>query len=473
MSTVLTILYITLIATIFYVVLKERREPTETIAWILITLLVPIVGVIAYFLFGRSYRRSRQYSYSDETVNKRIMNICEIQLNEIDKQEYSELRHKNFVTLMLNNGNAPLGISNRIKILNNGYECFPYIFKDLQDAKEFIHIEVFGIESGQLFEKLLAILRERVQAGVEVRVIYDCVGSRALKRRDMRRMQKAGIKAYSYMPIWMPHFANKFNYRNHRKIIVIDGKVGYTGGMNIADRYLTGTKRGIWRDTQIRVEGQSVNLLNTIFVNDWSFVSNGELLYDDKYYPNSSISDILPMQIAISGPDSPHASIMQAYFAAIGSAKKYIYISTPYLLPNQAILTALQVAALSGVDVRILIPVRGDNILVAWAGYSYIDSLLEAGVSVYLYKKGFNHSKFFVIDDEMCSIGSANLDYRSFDIDFEVQAMIYDKGSSLELKSYFLKDLEDSELITVENWNDRPRISKIMEPLARLFGFLF
>ena len=473
MSTVLTILYITLIATIFYVVLKERREPTETIAWILITLLVPIVGVIAYFLFGRSYRRSRQFSYSDETVNKRIMNICEIQLNEIDKQEYSELRHKNFVTLMLNNGNAPLGISNRIKILNNGYECFPYIFKDLQDAKEFIHIEVFGIESGQLFEKLLAILRERVQAGVEVRVIYDCVGSRALKRRDMRRMQKAGIKAYSYMPIWMPHFANKFNYRNHRKIIVIDGKVGYTGGMNIADRYLTGTKRGIRRDTQIRVEGQSVNLLNTIFVNDWSFVSNGELLYDDKYYPNSSISDILPMQIAISGPDSPHASIMQAYFAAIGSAKKYIYISTPYLLPNQAILTALQVAALSGVDVRILIPVRGDNILVAWAGYSYIDSLLEAGVSVYLYKKGFNHSKFFVIDDEMCSIGSANLDYRSFDIDFEVQAMIYDKGSSLELKSYFLKDLEDSELITVENWNDRPRISKIMEPLARLFGFLF
>lgn len=473
MSTVLTILYITLIATIFYVVLKERREPTETIAWILITLLVPIVGVIAYFLFGRSYRRSRQFSYSDETVNKRIMNICEIQLNEIDKQEYSELRHKNFVTLMLNNGNAPLGISNRIKILNNGYECFPYIFKDLQDAKEFIHIEVFGIESGQLFEKLLAILRERVQAGVEVRVIYDCVGSRALKRRDMRRMQKAGIKAYSYMPIWMPHFANKFNYRNHRKIIVIDGKVGYTGGMNIADRYLTGTKRGIWRDTQIRVEGQSVNLLNTIFVNDWSFVSNGELLYDDKYYPNSSISDILPMQIAISGPDSPHASIMQAYFAAIGSAKKYIYISTPYLLPNQAILTALQVAALSGVDVRILIPVRGDNILVAWAGYSYIDSLLEAGVSVYLYKKGFNHSKFFVIDDEMCSIGSANLDYRSFDIDFEVQAMIYDKSSSLELKSYFLKDLEDSELITVENWNDRPRISKIMEPLARLFGFLF
>lgn len=473
MSTVLTILYITLIATIFYVVLKERREPTETIAWILITLLVPIVGVIAYFLFGRSYRKSRQFSYSDETVNKRIMNICEIQLNEIDKQEYSELRHKNFVTLMLNNGNAPLGISNRIKILNNGYECFPSIFKDLQDAKEFIHIEVFGIESGQLFEKLLAILRERVQAGVEVRVIYDCVGSRALKRRDMRRMQKAGIKAYSYMPIWMPHFANKFNYRNHRKIIVIDGKVGYTGGMNIADRYLTGTKRGIWRDTQIRVEGQSVNLLNTIFVNDWSFVSNGELLYDDKYYPNSSISDILPMQIAISGPDSPHASIMQAYFAAIGSAKKYIYISTPYLLPNQAILTALQVAALSGVDVRILIPVRGDNILVAWAGYSYIDSLLEAGVSVYLYKKGFNHSKFFVIDDEMCSIGSANLDYRSFDIDFEVQAMIYDKGSSLELKSYFLKDLEDSELITVENWNDRPRISKIMEPLARLFGFLF
>lgn len=473
MSTVLSVLYIILIATIFYVILKERRDPSETLAWILITLLVPVVGVICYIVFGRSYRRSKQFSYSDETVNRQIMDICELQLKEIDKQEYAELRFTNFVTLMLNNGNAPLGTANRLKILNNGCECFPALFADLQKANTFIHIEIFGIESGYLFEKLLAILSERVQAGVEVRVIYDCVGSRALKRRDMKRMQKAGIKAYSYMPIWMPLFANKFNYRNHRKIIVIDGKVGYTGGMNIADRYLNGTKRGIWRDTQIRLEGQSVNLLNTIFVNDWSFVSNGELLYDDKYYPSITIDDILPVQIAISGPDSPHASIMQAYFAAIGNAKKYIYISTPYLLPNQAIVTALQVAALSGVDVRILIPVRGDNILVAWAGYSYIDSLLEAGVSVYIYKKGFNHSKFFVIDDEMCSIGSANLDFRSFDIDFEVQAMIYDTITSVELKSYFLQDLEDSELITVENWENRPRISKIMEPVARLFGFLF
>ncbi|MGN1226921.1 MAG: cardiolipin synthase [Candidatus Cryptobacteroides sp.] len=473
MSTVLSILYIILIATIFYVILKERREPTETLAWILITLLVPIVGVIAYFLFGRSYRKSKQFSYDDDTMNNQIMKLCEMQLSEMEKEEYSELKHKNFVTLMLNSGMAALSIRNRLKILNNGYECFPALFTDLQKAQDFIHIEIFGIESGELFEKLLSILSERVQAGVEVRVIFDCVGSRALKSRDVKRMHKAGIKAYSYMPIWMPVFANKFNYRNHRKIIVIDGKVGYTGGMNIADRYLKGTKRGIWRDTQIRLEGTSVSLLNSVFVNDWSFVSNGELLYDDKYYPSVNLENVLPMQIAISGPDSPHASIMQAYFAAIGNAKNYIYISTPYLLPNQAIVTALQVAALSGVDVRILIPVRGDNILVAWAGYSYIDSLLDAGVSVYLYRKGFNHSKFFVIDDEMCSIGSANLDYRSFDTDFEVQAMIYDKDTSLELKSYFLKDLEDSELITSENWEKRPRSSKIMEPIARLFGFLF
>lgn len=473
MGTFLSIVYIIVTAAIIYVLLKERRDPAETLAWILIILEIPVVGIVCYMLFGRSWRKSRKFSYNDDTVTRRLKAICEEQLHEIAKPEYAELVNRNFVTLLLNNGEAALTLGNRLRILNNGEECFPVMFEDLRGARKFIHMEIFGIESGELFEQMLEILADKAAEGVEVRVIFDSVGSRALKIKDVERMRKAGIAAYSYMPVWLPHFANKFNYRNHRKIVVVDGETGFTGGMNIADRYLHGTKRGVWRDTQIRIEGGAVTMLNAVFINDWSFVTRGELLYDKKYFPTPQVEDMLPIQIATSGPDSPHAAIMQAYFAAIGKARRYIYISTPYLLPNQPIVTALKVAALSGVDVRILIPVRGDNMVVAWAGYSNIDTLLDAGVKVYLYQKGFNHSKYFVIDDDFCSIGSANFDYRSFDTDFEVQAYIYDSGVSRELKGYFLKDLDDSRLITRENWEKRSRVSKIMEPIARLFGHLF
>jgi cardiolipin synthase len=275
--------------------------------------------------------------------------------------------------------------------------------------------------------------------------------------------------------VLVSRFTSTANYRNHRKIVVIDGRVGYTGGVNIADRYIYGRKNvgGIWRDTHLRVEGEAVAMLQAIFTTDWSFVTDGELLSDATYFPPTDVTDVVPMQIATSGPDTKFAAIMQSYYAAICKAEKYIYISTPYLLPNQVIVTALQVAAMSGVDVRIAIPVRGDNIFVAWAGYSYIDALMDAGVKVYLYKKGFIHSKFIVIDDELCTIGSANLDNRSFDDDFEVQAIIYENSVAKELRGYFMNDLADSELITRQSWEGRSRLSKIMEPICRLLAPIF
>ena len=322
MHDVFSLIYAILIISIFYALLKERRDPAETMAWMLIIMLLPAIGILAYILFGRSWRKSHEFSHKGSIVPQNLKEICQQQLHEISKPEYSELLLKNYVTLLLNNGDAALTINNRLKILNNGDEFFPAFFKDLENAKKFIHIEVFGLESGELFENLLEILTKKVSEGVEVRVIYDCVGSRALKHRDAKRMQKADIHAYSYMPVWLPHFANKFNYRNHRKIFVIDGTIGYTGGMNIADRYLHGTERGIWRDTQIRVQGGAVTMLNAVFINDWSFVSNGEFLYAPKYFPTIEISDVLPIQIATSGPDSPYATIMQAYFAL------YLYINS-------------------------------------------------------------------------------------------------------------------------------------------------
>jgi len=286
-------------------------------------------------------------------------------------------------------------------------------------------------------------------------------------------MKAAGMDVRCFMPVFFTRFSSLANYRNHRKIVVVDGKVGFTGGMNIADRYIDGVRGGIWRDVHLRIEGEAVATLQTIFVTDWAFVTEGQTLESPRYFPSTDINHLCPMQIATSGPDSPYASIKHSYFAAISKAQEYVYISTPYLLPDEAVLTALRVAALSGVDVRVLIPVRGDNLIVAWASYSYVDTLLEAGVKVYLYKKGFNHSKFIVIDDELCTVGSANLDYRSFQDDFEVQAIIYDNDITHQLRDHFLADLADSDLITAESWPRRSRLSKLMEPVARLLAPLF
>ena len=471
--TVLSFTYTAFVVVVVLSVIADRREPVKTLAWIMLITLFPIGGVVLFFMFGRNHRKGRIFMQKELFDNQLLGKICGDQLRELPRCDDLADPDKSLIRLMLNNSHAALTLHNRVEILNNGDNCFPRMFGDMACAKHFIHIEFFGIESGKLFEQMFEVLKERAASGVEVRVIYDSVGGRVLWNKDIKRMREAGIEVRSFMPVFFTRFSSLANYRNHRKIVVVDGKVGYTGGMNIADRYVDGVRGGIWRDTHIRIEGEAVAMLQTVFVADWAFVTDGITLDQPHYFPASDVSEVCPMQIATSGPDSPYASIKHSYFAAIGQARRYIYISTPYLMPDNAILTALQIAALSGVDVRIMIPIKGDNVIVAWAGYSYIDVLMEAGVKVYLYRKGFNHSKFIAIDDELCTIGSANLDYRSFNDDFEVQALIYDNSVTCSLRDDFLKDLEESEPMTPEKWQNRSRLSKLMEPLARLLAPLF
>lgn len=471
--TILSFTYTAFVVVVVLSVIADRREPVKTLAWIMLITLFPIGGVILFFMFGRNHRKGRIFMQKELFDNELIGKICGDQLRELPKCDDLADPDKSLIRLMLNNSHAALTLHNRVEILNNGENCFPRMFGDMARAKSFIHIEFFGIESGKLFEQMFEVLKERAANGVEVRVIYDSVGGRVLWSKDIKRMREAGIEVRSFMPVFFTRFSSLANYRNHRKIVVVDGEVGYTGGMNIADRYVDGVRGGIWRDTHIRIEGEAVAMLQTVFVADWAFVTDGITLDQPQYFPSTSVENVCPMQIATSGPDSPYASIKHSYFAAIGQARRYIYISTPYLMPDNAILTALQIAALSGVDVRIMIPIKGDNVIVAWAGYSYIDALMEAGVKVYLYRKGFNHSKFIAIDDELCTIGSANLDYRSFNDDFEVQALIYDNSVTCSLRDDFLKDLEDSEQMTPEKWQNRSHLSKLMEPLARLLAPLF
>ncbi len=455
-------------------VIAERREPVKTLAWIMVITMFPVGGMILFLAFGRNHRKQRTFMQKELFDNALISKLSGDQLKELPACDELAIADRSHITLMLNNSRSILTLHNELTILNNGDKCFPRMFDDMRRAQRFIHIEFFAIEGGKLFEEMLAILKERIAEGVEVRVIYDSVGARAIKRSDVARLRAVGVDVRCFMPVFFTRFSSLANYRNHRKIVVIDGQVGYTGGMNIADRYIDGIKgRGIWRDTHLRLEGEAVNMLQMVFVTDWAFVTDGLTLDDARYFPPSKVTSVCPMQIATSGPDSPYASIKHSYFAAITKAERYVYISTPYLLPDNAILTALRVAALSGVDVRVLIPVRGDNMIVAWASYAYIDALMESGVKVYLYRKGFNHSKFIVIDDELCTVGSANLDYRSFEDDFEVQAIIYDNATTCELRNHFLADLEDAVEVTPDYWAKRPTVSKIMEPIAKLLAPLF
>lgn len=471
--TIISIAWTVLVVIVVVAVVAERREPVNALAWIMVITMFPVGGVVLFLLLGQNHRRLRTFMQKELYDSELINRLCAEQLHNIASADKEQMPNRNFVRLMLNNSRSLLTAHNKVRILNNGEHTFPDMFGEMRRAERFIHIEFFAIEGGELFDQMVEILDDRIANGVEVRIIFDSVGSRRLSRKDLRRLRSIGADVRSFMPVFAAKFTAKVNYRNHRKIVVIDGRVGYTGGVNIADRYIHGVRRGIWRDTHLRIEGEAVAILQTVFVADWNFVTDGDMLDNEIYYRITPVENTLPIQIATSGPDSPYASIMQAYFAAIGKAERYIYISTPYLLPNQAIVTALRVAALSGVDVRILIPVRGDNIFVAWAGYSYVDALMQAGVKVYLYNKGFNHSKFLLIDDEVSCIGSANLDHRSFNDDFEIQALIYDRPTTEQLRQDFFADLEQSTEIVPEEWEHRSRLSKIMEPVARLLAPLF
>lgn len=471
--TIISFTYTIFVVVTVVAVIAERREPVNALAWIMVITMFPVGGMVLFLLLGKNYRKLRTFMQKELFDSELINSMCGEQLRDIAHPDNDAMPNKKFVRLMLNNSKSLLTLHNRVEILNNGEQTFPDMFEAMREARKFIHIEFFAIEGGQLFDELIEVLDDRIAHGVDVRIIYDSVGSRNLRRRDLRRLKDTGADVRSFMPVFIARFTDKVNYRNHRKIVVIDGEVGYTGGVNIADRYIKGVRSGIWRDTHLRIEGEAVAMLQTVFATDWNFVTDGEMLTDEYFYHYSKVDSIVPLQVATSGPDSPYASIMQAYFAAIGKAEKYIYVSTPYLLPNQAIVTALRVAALGGVDVRILIPVRGDNLFVAWAGYSYVDALMEAGVKVYLYNKGFNHSKFLIIDDEISSVGSANLDHRSFNDDFEIQAIIYDSNLTRELRDSFMADIADSREITPDNWQQRSRWSKIMEPIARLLAPLF
>ncbi len=474
--------YVQLVSAVFLItsiaiaviIVLEKRSPFKTAAWILILVLIPIFGLIFYLFFGQDYRKRKIFSRKGLYELGKLRIRISKQLRDINKRNFNlhqiSPEKENLISLLLKNSNALLTTGNSVEILNNGEETFREIFASIQNARSHIHLEYYIIADDATGKRLKQLLIQKSREGVEVRVIVDDVGSWGLKNRFFRELTEAGVKIHPFMKVRFPRLTSKVNFRNHRKIAVIDGQTGFTGGLNFADRYLHGTpKTGPWRDIHLKIQGDAVACLQVIFAADWFFVSQQNLTGTQYYTPFTDQPGV-PVQIASSGPDSDWESIGQALFAAITRAKKSVYITTPYLVPPQYIAIALKTAALSGIDVRIIIPEKTDARISKWCSFSFVQELLEAGVRMYFYQKGFIHSKVLIVDAEMASVGTTNLDFRSIETNFEVNAFIYDKKFSKKLESVFRRDLADSREIKLVEWKQRKWHKKLRESIAHIFS---
>ena len=456
------------ILTIIHVVL-DNRQPAKTMAWALMIWFVPVVGIVFYLFFGVNTRKERLISQrSLDMLSKRSM---------LEFVEQRDLRlpeeYKPIIDLFVSENFSLPFKGSEVKIHTDGYSFFHALLKEIASAKDHIHLDMYIFEDDALGNMVRDALVAKAREGVEVRLIYDDVGCWNVSNRFFERMREEGIEVAPFLPVRFPSFTSKVNYRNHRKMIVIDGRTGFIGGMNIALRYVKGTKSQPWRDTMLQITGSGVYSLQRSFLVDWYFVDRN-LISNRKYYPHpseeSSHNESL-LQIVTSGPDTPYPEIMQGYVRMILAAKKYIYIETPYFLPTDPVLFALKTAAAGGVDVRILVPLRSDTKFVEWAGRSYLREMVKAGVSVSYYKTGFLHSKMIVCDDAICSCGSTNVDFRSFENNFESNAFIYDSKVAIAMRNMFLEDTSQSLLFTDMPQRVKPNILKrLVESLVRLMS---
>lgn len=474
LTSILNGLYLATMIFVAILIVLENRSPLKTISWILVLVLLPFIGILFYLFFGQEYRKKKMFSRKGLQRLERLRIQTQQQMVEIpqvfDMFDGKIQSKKHLMSLLLSNSNALLTNNNEVEILRNGEQTFPAIFQAIESARHHIHVEFYIVDNDVLGNQFRELLIRKAREGVEVRFIYDDVGSWALRRSFLQPMREAGIKVDCFMKVRFPHLTSRVNYRNHRKIVVVDGKTAFVGGLNVADRYLNGTPSlGIWRDTHLKVQGGAATMLQIIFMADWYFVSK-EIFQGEAYFMPIEEGNGKLMQVVASGPDSDWEGIAQAYFSAIASAKDHVYITTPYLIPTPEILNAMKVGALGGIDIRVILPAYSDAITPQWSTRSFIAELLEAGVRIFFYKPGFLHCKQLLVDGVFASVGTANFDFRSLETNFEVNAMIYDVETAETLEAQFLDDLKQSEELNEEEWAKRSRRDKAKESFARLLS---
>ncbi|WGH75121.1 cardiolipin synthase [Tenacibaculum tangerinum] len=477
-TTLLAILYIAVIATVAIIIVNTSTA-SKSIAYLFLLFLFPVVGIIIYFSIGMNYRTHKLYN-KKLSVDKNFFAKLKEQVQSYAEKTLSEskknLAHFYNLTKYVHLENFLTG-DNEVSLLLNGENKFQEVIKALKAAKNHIHIEYYIFQNDDIGKKIGEILKEKATEGVDVRFIYDDYGSKNIRKSFVESLKNSGVEAFPFYKIKWLLFANRINYRNHRKIIIVDGKVGFVGGINVSDRYSNPNKfNRYWRDTHVKIEGPAVLSLQRVFLADWNFCANQNMILEEKFFPLIEEKDEKTneenqlVQIIASGPDSDHPDIMYALIQAILLSKKEILITTPYFVPRTSFLDAIKIARLSGVDIKLLVPDVSDSKLVNAVSHSFYKEILEVGVEIYKYEKGFIHAKTMVFDGFVSTVGTANLDERSFDLNFEINAFIYNKKFAAKLKEAFLEDVKNSKKIVLEEWNSRSIITRFIEKAARLLA---
>lgn len=477
MSAIITGLYVINFFIAFTIIFLERKDPSATLAWLMILFLLPGVGIVFYFLFSQNISRQKIFRLS-KFEEASISNALYEQMNDIRNGhfEFAKLEAKKWQDMIRLNqtySEAYFTQDNHITILTDGNHKFNSLLQDIKKATISINIMYYIVKNDTLGRAFIDLLTKKAQEGVEVRFLVDGLGGRQLNRRALEHFKAAGGQFAFFFPPKLKYVNMKLNYRNHRKLVVIDNEIGYLGGFNVANEYIGKNKKfGYWRDTHLRVTGGSIEDMNARFILDWRFASKEQLIISHSYYPKVTHSGTTGMQIVSCGPDSPKSEVELGYLKMICNAKKNIYIQTPYFIPDSSILEALKMATLSGVDVRIMIPCKPDHMFVYWATYSYVGILLNAGARIFIYDNGFLHAKTICVDGEVASIGSANFDIRSFRLNFEANAFIYDSELAYKLESIFEADIEKSHELTKQLYRNRSHLIQFKESIARLLSDL-
>lgn len=457
----------------------ERKKPMTALVWILTLTFLPVVGFILYLAFGRNLRLNKKKMFKAKKVydafynewlvkQKYLLDDRKIEFSDPDMEQYREI-----IGMHLNMSRSIYTQDNDLTLFTDAKSKYEALMQDIENATDTIHLLYFIINNDNIGRKIVGLLEKKASQGVKVRVLYDHVGSILTPFRMFKGLIRAGGQVYRFFPLRLGTYL-RVNYRNHRKIVVIDGKIGYVGGINIGDEYMGLHKRKTpWRDTHLRLTGTAVYFLQERFIMDWYYVSREKGFDDTKvvesFFPPVKSPGVTGVQIVSSGPDSSGEQIKRGYIKMINSAREELFIQSPYFVPDDPFLEALQMAAMSGVDVRVMLPGIPDKRFVYRVATSYIEDLLSYGIKVYLYP-GFLHAKMVVMDGKIASVGTTNIDIRSFLLDFEVNAFVYDTDFSRQCCEAFRKDMEISRLVTREWYDSRSLWVKFAEGICRLFS---
>ena len=470
------IAYFVILILICLRIIFETHSSTKSLAYLLFCIFIPVIGMFFYIGFGINYWKTKMYSgkrEEDEKLLKQIRkNIPYFPASAIAGEAAEIMDNKELVSMLIKDIKSPLTRHNKIKLLVNGEEKFPELLKCLENANHHIHMEYYIYEQDEIGNAIIELLIKKAKEGVEVRFIYDDFGSPAIKKKIENRIKEAGIEIYPFSKVYFFLLANRINYRNHRKIVVIDGQTGFVGGINVSDKYINNKKGELfWRDTHLRIDGPGVYYLQYLFFSDWNFCSPGKLNAGQEYFNlQETHKDDTYVQVVGSGPDSVQPAILFSLLQAIYLARKEILITTPYFIPGDNIIDALRIAASSGLSVKLLVPGKCDSKLVNAASKANYSDVLKAGVEIYFYKKGFVHAKTMVTDGKLSVIGTANMDYRSFDLNFEVNAIVYDIPFAEKMRNVFFEDLKHATKLNEQKWNKRHVLYQLGERIARLFS---